>query len=52
MCLIFTLGALNAQEMIVENQMGWAEGWKYAFSKEGIKEWKTEFTLINTLTYS
>lgn len=22
----------------------WAEGWKHAFSKEGVKEWKPEFT--------
>ena len=39
-CLFFTSGIVNAQE----NQ-SWANEWKYAFSKEGMKEWKPEFTL-------
>ena len=40
-CLFFASGIVNAQE----TQSGWANGWKYAFSKEGMKEWKPEFTL-------
>ena len=40
-CLFFTSGIVNAQE----NQSRWANEWKYAFSKEGMKEWKPEFTL-------
>ena len=40
-CLFFASGVVNAQE----TQSGWANSWKYAFSKEGMKEWKPEFTL-------
>ena len=40
-CLFFTSGIVNAQE----TQSGWANEWRYAFSKEGMKEWKPEFTL-------
>ena len=48
MCLVFTSSMVNAQEMNNENHSGWASGWKYAFSKDGMKEWKPEFTLRNT----
>ena len=48
MCLMFALGTLDAQEMTTKSQLGWADGWKYAFSKEGMKEWKPECTLRNT----
>ena len=41
MCLFFASGIVNAQEA----PSGWANGWKYPFSKEGMKEWKPEFTL-------
>ena len=41
MCLLFASDMVNAQE----TQSGWVNGWKYAFSKEGMKEWKPEFTL-------
>lgn len=34
-----------AQETMAEDLSGWANEWKYAFSKEGVKEWKPEFTL-------
>ena len=34
-----------AQETMAEDLSGWANEWKYAFSKEGMKEWKPEFTL-------
>lgn len=36
--------AAKAQESKTEDT-GWAQEWKYAFSKEGVKEWKPEFTL-------
>ena len=39
--LFFASGIVNAQE----TQSGWANEWRYAFSKEGMKEWKPEFTL-------
>ena len=25
-------------------KLGWAAGWRYAFSKEGVRQWKPEFT--------
>ena len=34
---------LKAQTM-AEDAKSWAEGWKYAFSREGRQEWKSEFT--------
>ena len=40
-CLFFASGIVNAQE----NQSRWANEWRYAFSKEGMKEWRPEFTL-------
>lgn len=33
-----------AQESMTEGVNSWANEWKYAFSKEGVKEWKPEFT--------
>ena len=48
LCFAFTSSMVNAQEMNNENHSGWANGWKYAFSKEGMKEWKPEFTLRKT----
>ena len=35
----------SAQETNSEGVSGWANEWKYAFSKAGVKEWKPEFTL-------
>lgn len=35
----------SAQETKSEGVSGWANEWKYAFSKAGVKEWKPEFTL-------
>ena len=43
--LIFSVGSSHAQETRADNLSGWANEWKHAFSKEGIKEWKPEFTL-------
>lgn len=36
---------VNAQETMVEDVAGIGNEWKYAFSKEGRKQWKPEFTL-------
>lgn len=50
--IIITLTALMiaavcafAQETMVEDVSGWAQEWKHAFSKDGKKAWKTEYTL-------
>ena len=43
--LIFSAGSSYAQETTADDLSGWANEWKYAFSKEGVKEWKPEFTL-------
>ena len=40
-CLFSAAGIVNAQV----NQSRWANEWRYAFSKEGMKEWRPEFTL-------
>ena len=40
-CLFSASGIVNAQG----NQSRWANEWRYAFSKEGMKEWRPEFTL-------
>ncbi|MBO7286857.1 MAG: hypothetical protein J6U85_01370 [Bacteroidales bacterium] len=40
-CLFSASGIVNAQV----NQSRWANEWRYAFSKEGMKEWRPEFTL-------
>ena len=34
-----------AQESMTEGVNSWANEWKYAFSKDGVKEWKPEFTV-------
>ena len=41
---IVTATSLFAQETMADDISGWANEWKYAFSKEGVKEWKPEFT--------
>lgn len=43
--LIFSVGSSYAQETMSDDHSGWVNEWKYAFSKEGINEWKPEFTL-------
>ncbi len=42
--LLLACGTVHAQETMAEDAPDWANEWKYAFSKEGIKEWKPEFT--------
>ena len=42
--LLFMAYSASAQEQGTE-KMGYGAGWRYAFSKEGRKEWKPEFTL-------
>ncbi len=42
--LILSSNTIKAQETLADALPGWADEWKYAFSKEGIKEWKPEFT--------
>ena len=41
--LISAVAHLSAQTMADEAR-AWGEGWKYAFSQEGRKNWKPEFT--------
>lgn len=43
---VFIVAAASAfaQATMTEELSGWANEWKEAFSKEGIKEWKPEFT--------
>lgn len=43
--VIIASGSALGQETMAEDLSGWANEWKYAFSKEGVKEWKPEFTL-------
>ncbi len=43
--LVFSVGSLYAREAMTEDLSGWADGWRRAFSKEGIDEWKPEFTV-------
>ena len=43
--LIVTSGSAFGQETMAEDLSGWTNEWKYAFSKEGRKNWKTEHTL-------
>ena len=43
--LIFSAGISYAQDTTADDLSLWANEWKYAFSKEGVKEWKPEFTL-------
>ena len=42
--LIVTSGSAFGQETMAEDLSGWTNEWKYAFSKDGVKEWKPEFT--------
>lgn len=35
----------SAQETMADDMKKWSDEWKYAFSKEGVKEWKPELTL-------
>lgn len=42
--LLFMAYSASAQEQGTE-KMGYGAGWRYAFSKEGRKEWKPEFTI-------
>ena len=41
--IMLATGEASAQEN--SEKMTWSEGWRYAFSKEGVKEWRPEFTL-------
>ena len=43
--LIFSAGISYAQDTTADDLSLWANEWKYAFSKEGVTEWKPEFTL-------
>lgn len=45
--VIAGFGAFDAaaQETMADGLSGWTNEWKHAFSKEGVKEWKPEFTL-------
>lgn len=43
--MITAIGSASAQNPMAEDMSRWADGWKHAFSKEGVKEWKPEFTL-------
>ena len=51
--LIFITASAFAQETMAEYISGWANEWKYSFSKEGVKQWKPEFTVrYNTGFYT
>lgn len=43
--MITAIGSASAQNPMVKDMSRWADGWKHAFSKEGVREWKPEFTL-------
>lgn len=43
--MITAIGSASAQNPMVEDMSRWVDGWKNAFSKEGVREWKPEFTL-------
>lgn len=43
--LFLASGAANAQTTMGEDLSDWSDEWRYAFSKESVKEWKPEFTL-------
>lgn len=49
--ILFSSAALNAQETMAEDIRSWAGQWQHAFSKEGVKSWKPEFTLRATATF-
>ena len=42
--MMIVSGTVYAQETMAQDTNTWANEWKYAFSKDGIKEWKPEFT--------
>lgn len=42
---VLAAGNVFAQGTVAEDNERWANEWKYAFSKDGINEWKPEFTL-------
>ena len=43
--MITAIGSASAQNPMAEDMSRWADGWKHAFSKDGVREWKPEFTL-------
>lgn len=43
--LVLSSNAIKAQETLADVLPEWAAEWKYAFSKEGVENWKPEFTL-------
>ena len=43
--MITAIGSASAQNPMVEDMSKWADEWKHAFSKEGVRKWKPEFTL-------
>ena len=43
--LLFSIGSSYAQETMSDDLSRWADSWRHAFSKEGIAEWKPEFTV-------
>ena len=45
MAFLFVSYDVRAQETMAEDLCGWANEWKYAFSKDGRKNWSPEFTL-------
>ena len=42
---LLVAGNVFAQKTMAEDISDWSNEWKYAFSKEGVREWKPEFTL-------
>ena len=43
--LLIAGGTVYAQDTMAQDANKWANEWKYAFSPEGRKSWKTEHTL-------
>ena len=43
--MITAIGSASAQNPMAGDMSRWADEWKHAFSKEGVREWKPEFTL-------
>lgn len=43
--MITAIGSASVQNPMAEDMSRWADGWKHAFSKEEVREWKPEFTL-------
>lgn len=42
--LLLAGATVSAQETMEEDVKNWVNEWKYAFSTEGVKDWKPEFT--------